>query len=58
MGAGRQIGGAATLSAYVRNVFDKPAQASAPGVLQPLGAPTWISVVRPRTVGVTLNLVY
>jgi iron complex outermembrane receptor protein len=46
----------ATLSFYVRNLFDRRAFLSALTTGVPLGGPTLVSVVPPRTIGATLNV--
>jgi outer membrane receptor protein involved in Fe transport len=43
------------LGAYVRNLTDKRGQAGAYTIFVPIGGPTQVSVIRPRTIGLTAS---
>jgi outer membrane receptor protein involved in Fe transport len=43
------------LGLYVRNLTDSHGQVSSYGTLAGLGGPTWVNILRPRTIGVTLS---
>jgi outer membrane receptor protein involved in Fe transport len=43
------------LGAYVRNLTDKRGQAGAMTRFVPIGGPTQVSVIRPRTIGLTAS---
>ena len=46
--------GAARVQLYVKNVFDERGELSATTAFSALGGPVWVSLVQPRTIGVSL----
>ncbi|QPF76429.1 TonB-dependent receptor [Roseateles sp. DAIF2] len=46
----------ASLSLFVRNLFDKRAQVSSGNLLQALGGPVWVNLAQPRTLGATVTV--
>ena len=51
---GFSVGGM-DIGMYVRNLTDERGQLSAYTGFAGSGGPTWVTVIRPRTIGVTLN---
>ncbi len=46
------------VGAYVRNLTDARGQVSADTSFSSVGAPTWVTVVRPRTIGLTAGRMF
>jgi iron complex outermembrane recepter protein len=57
LNGGIRVGGF-DIGAYVRNLTDERGQVSAYTQFSGLGVPNWVSYIRPRTIGVTVNRLF